>query len=141
MEFQLVVGDSPPIQDRETATEEVVVISHPEELTSKSEIKEHGDINANEHISGSSPVAGSPSLDEIKESDEGETSSVQVTGEAERASEVGIISTDELPRGETTPVVLKLANDHHTRQASMERESMERESSLDKVSVLYFLVM
>lgn len=133
MEFQLVVGDSPPIQDEETATEEVVVTNCSEELTSKAEIEEHGDINANEHVSGSSPVPGSPSFDEIKESNEGETSSVQVTGEAERASEVGVISVDELPKGEATPVVLELVNDHPTRQASMERES-----SLDRVSVLYF---
>lgn len=134
MEFQLVVGDSPPIQDRETATEEAVVINCSEELASKTEIEEHGSINANEHVSGSLPVPGSPSLDGIKESSEGGTSSVQVTGEAEWASEVGVISVDELLRGETTPVVLKLVNDHPTRQ-----ESMERESSLDRVSVLYFL--
>lgn len=129
VEFQLVVGDSPPIQDRETAAKEVVVINHSKKLASEAAMEEYGGTNINEHVAESSPV------DETKKIDEGEASSkdIQVIGEAEQASEEGTISIDVLPRAETTPVVLNPVNDHPTRQASVEREN-----SPDKVSTLFF---
>lgn len=128
VEFQLVVGDSPPIQDGEIAAKEVVVINHSKKLASEAAMEEHGGINTNEHVAESSPV------DETKNIDESEASSkdIQVIGEAEQASEEGTISIDVLPRAETTPVVLNPVNDYPTRQASMEREN-----SPDKVSTFF----
>lgn len=125
----MVVGDSPPIQDGEAATEEPMAISYLEELISKEEIEEHRDIDADGHTTGSSLI------DEGKKSDEDETSSedIQAIREDERISEEEVTSVDVPPMTETTSIILELVNDHPTRQ-----ESKEQEGWSDEVSVLYF---